>query len=245
MSDEIAKEQNYEYVRLALPLMSKHEIPITPKNYAVWYKYVSGGCDKLSKIIDKMLQRKDIFSKEKNEKLYQLFCAEKNEDTLKKFRQGLQQVLEVILREIMDLTGQTEQYESVLSRSVFRLSENLSDENITDIINEIIDETKAMGTHGRSIQQKLNETTENLKMIQKEFEEAKNAALVDFLTGAPNRKALDEKFADYVKEAIPGEKDLCLLLIDIDHFKKFNDKYGHVIGDEVLKFVTRKNKGDG
>ena len=242
MNDENLKEKNYEYVRLALPLMSKHEVPITPKNYAVWYMYVSGESRGLNAIIDKMILNRRLFDEEINEKLYHQFCSEKNENELKKFRAGLHQILEVMLKEVMDLTGQTGQYETVLSRSISRLSENVSDDNIMDVINEIIEETKTMGNHGRSIQQKLQETTENLNTIQKEFEEAKNAALLDFLTGVPNRKALNDKFAEYVSEASPVSKDLCMLLIDIDHFKKFNDKFGHVVGDEVLRFAAKKIK---
>ena len=242
MKNQNLKEKNYEYVRLALPLMSRHEVPITPRNYAVWYMYVSEENHELTVIIDRMIHNKNIFNDEINEKLYQQFCAEKNENELKKFRDGLHQILEVILKEVTGLTGQTENYETILSKSIFRLSENVSDDNIMDIINEIIAETKAMGTHGRSMQQKLKETTENLQAIRKEFEEAKSAVLLDFLTGVPNRKALDETFEEYVVETVPGEKDLCLLLIDIDHFKEFNDKYGHVVGDEVLKFVARRIK---
>ncbi|MGD9161415.1 MAG: diguanylate cyclase [Desulfobacteraceae bacterium] len=240
MSDEKYTQKIYEIVRITLPLMSKHNIPVTPRNYTVWYTHVSGECPELSENINKMIDRAEIFDEEINENLYQKFCIEKREDELRKFRQGLQKILDTILREIMELTGQTEQYNSSISQTVSKLSEGVSAENLTDIINEIIEETKAMGAHGKTMQQNLRETTENLKTIQKEFEEAKSAALIDYLTGVPNRKALDDKYIEYASEAVPGDKDLCLLLIDIDHFKKFNDKYGHLIGDDVLKFVARK-----
>jgi diguanylate cyclase len=88
----------------------------------------------------------------------------------------------------------------------------------------------------------LKETTEELETLQKEFEQAKTASLVDFLTGVANRKAFDDTLAKCASEASTDKSDLCLLLIDIDHFKKFNDDYGHIVGDEVLKFVTKKTK---
>ena len=159
MNDGKSKEKNYEYVRLALPLMSEHDIPITPRNYAVWYKYVSGSSHELSKNIDRMIKNKEDFSEEKNEKLYWKFCAEKDESELRKLREGLQQILGIILMVVKELTGQTEQYESVVSKSVSKLSEEVADENIRDIVDEIIEETKAIGNHGRTIQKKLKETT--------------------------------------------------------------------------------------
>jgi len=63
---------------------------------------------------------------------------------------------------------------------------------------------------------------------------------VDFLTGVPNRKALDDAIKESVQEAQSDTEPLSLLLIDIDHFKRFNDEYGHIVGDEVLRLVSRK-----
>jgi diguanylate cyclase len=85
-------------------------------------------------------------------------------------------------------------------------------------------------------QQRLNETTKTLQVLQQEFQQTKNELLVDFLTGVLNRKGFDESLAKFISEATDN---LCLLIIDIDHFKKFNDKYGHIVGDDVLQIVAK------
>lgn len=242
MDDKKSLEEIHNYVRLALPLMSKHNIPVTPKNYAVWYEYVSGINNELCLTIDKMLEKQEVFSDEQNEILYTRFCAEKDENELRKLKEDLQQVLVSVLSEVSDLSGQTEKYASLVSKSVDELSEEASAEKIKNVVSEIIVETKAIGSFGKSLQDKLKETTEELETLQKEFEQAKTASLVDFLTGVANRKAFDDTLAKCASEASTDKSDLCLLLIDIDHFKKFNDDYGHIVGDEVLKFVTKKTK---
>lgn len=57
------------YLRLAVPLMSKYEIPTTPRNYSTWYMYVSGGDAELTKTIDEMLRAGEKFTEKKNEEL--------------------------------------------------------------------------------------------------------------------------------------------------------------------------------
>ncbi len=81
----------------------------------------------------------------------------------------------------------------------------------------------------------MNNTTNTLEEIQKKFVKAKDELLKDFLTGVLNRKGFTEKLENLVKNTT----DLCLLMLDIDHFKSFNDKHGHIVGDEVLKFVAK------
>jgi diguanylate cyclase len=228
-------KEAHGYLRLVVPLMSEYNIPVT-------HKYVSGTDSELRKTIDSMLEKGEVFSEETNETLYWHFCAEKDENQLRDLRDDLQQILMTILREVTELTGQTQKYGSFIAGSVKTLSENPSPGEVRDIVKAIIDETKTLGSFGKTVQAKLAETTDVLEALKKDFEQVKTEALVDFLTGAPNRKAFDQALTECISEATSDKKNLALLLIDIDHFKRFNDEYGHLIGDYVLKFVVKKIK---
>ena len=67
MDDSKSIEELHSYVRLILPLMSKQYVPITPKNYTVWYEYVSGENEELRNVIDGMLEKEEKFTEEKND----------------------------------------------------------------------------------------------------------------------------------------------------------------------------------
>jgi two-component system, cell cycle response regulator len=69
------------------------------------------------------------------------------------------------------------------------------------------------------------------------FEEAQSAADVDALTGLMSRRRFDRELVDRVRELRAGES-LALLMIDLDHFKRVNDQYGHQAGDAVLRQVA-------
>lgn len=242
MGDKKLVSEAYGLVRLTLPLLSKYEIPATPKNYTAWYTYVSGSNSELTKAIDSILDKGEEFTEERNEALFRRFFGEKDENELKKIREDLQQILTTILREVTELTGQTHEYDSFISSTVSRLSQVASTVEIKAVVSEILQKTKALGGIGKTIRHKLTETTETLETLKKEFEQVKTEATIDFLTGLSNRKAFDETLTKLTGEALSEEKGLSLLLVDIDHFKRFNDEHGHLVGDEVLKFVARKIK---
>lgn len=71
------------------------------------------------------------------------------------------------------------------------------------------------------------------------LEELKRLATVDPLTGAANRRAFDASFAAHRRRAARERSPLSLLMIDIDHFKSFNDRYGHLEGDRCLARVAQ------
>jgi diguanylate cyclase len=73
---------------------------------------------------------------------------------------------------------------------------------------------------------------ENLAKVTTESER-------DFLTGTFNRKTFDKRLLEAMQEAKEKRTELVLVMLDVDHFKKFNDTFGHLIGDEVLKIVAR------
>ncbi len=238
--NKFAAEEIHRYVRIALPLMSKHGIPITPNNYSVWYKYVSKADYELTRAIDVMLDKREKFSEEINNELYAKFCGEKKDNELRKIREDLQKILVVVFKQVTELTGQADEYEEFVSESIGLLSEEAPVQEIKSVIGKILDKTKTLGKYGKNLQSQLRETTSAMEMLRKDFERVKTESLVDFLTGVPNRKAFDDKLTKYTGETVPGGNDLSLLMIDIDHFKKFNDEHGHIIGDKVLVFVAQK-----
>jgi diguanylate cyclase len=229
-------EETARYVRLVLPLMSKHGIPITPRNYTTWYYYVSGKNKELRETIDSIIKKNERCSQETNEEIYKRFFIGKEENTLNEIRDKLQQTLTVVFGELKELSGQTQEYESTTLKSVDKLTEDMSIHDIKNVLDEVIAATKKIRSSGETTHQRLEETTKSLQALKKEFEHAKSELLQDFLTGVMNRKGFDESLAKSVSNATGN---LCLLIIDIDHFKKFNDTHGHIVGDEVLKFVAK------
>ena len=83
MSSKKEIDQAYGLVRLALPLMSKHEVPVVPKNFAVWYEYVSGNKE-LCKLIDARIKNGEKFTNQFNDRLYQECSFGKDADLVKK-----------------------------------------------------------------------------------------------------------------------------------------------------------------
>ncbi len=87
----------------------------------------------------------------------------------------------------------------------------------------------------------LEQTTSRAEELERKNQELESKATTDKLTGIPNRAQFDETLERVVAARIsgPSENALGLLVVDVDHFKKFNDTHGHQTGDEVLKLVAR------
>ncbi|MCP4251909.1 MAG: GGDEF domain-containing protein [Candidatus Scalindua sp.] len=229
-------EDTAKYVRLLLPLMTKHRVPITPINYATWYYHVSGKNKELTKAIDSIIERNEPFSEEINDDIYKRYFLDSEENSLNEIRDKLQQTLHIVFGDLKELSGQTQKYESTALESVDKLTDDMSVSDIRDVLDSVIVATKEIRKSGEAVHQKLEDTTKTLQTLKKEFEHAKTELLQDFLTGVMNRKGFDESLAKCVSEVTDY---LCVLVLDIDHFKKFNDKHGHIVGDEVLKFVAK------
>jgi diguanylate cyclase len=87
--------------------------------------------------------------------------------------------------------------------------------------------------------QRLEESREEIESLKRNLQQVTNESQRDFLTGVFNRKTFERLVDDQMLHAKANRSALCLMMIDIDHFKQFNDRFGHLLGDEVLKTVAR------
>ncbi|MEO7962328.1 MAG: sensor domain-containing diguanylate cyclase, partial [Gemmatimonadaceae bacterium] len=99
-------------------------------------------------------------------------------------------------------------------------------------------------TERKDYERQLEEARRKLQMNQESLIEANTRlaalATLDGLTGLKNRRAFEERLLDELARAKRNARPVTLLLLDIDHFKDFNDSYGHPRGDEVLRMVARQ-----
>jgi diguanylate cyclase (GGDEF)-like protein len=91
-------------------------------------------------------------------------------------------------------------------------------------------------SNARELERKVAERTADLRLANDELQKL---ALLDGLTRLPNRRRFDEYLGVEWKRSCRERSPLSLLLIDVDHFKLFNDGYGHLAGDECLMAVAR------
>lgn len=88
----------------------------------------------------------------------------------------------------------------------------------------------------------LAEVSEGLSKAELDVQTARQLALLDALTGLPNRASFEQALAHELIQAKRHRRKLALLFIDIDKFKSINDSYGHSIGDQVLLMVANRSK---
>ncbi|MCC7402769.1 MAG: GGDEF domain-containing protein [Bdellovibrionales bacterium] len=82
---------------------------------------------------------------------------------------------------------------------------------------------------------RMDSLQKNLDLVKKKLVQANQNMALDHLTGAYNRRSFDEKLNEHWKLAAVSNKAVSLMVLDIDHFKKINDSFGHAIGDCVLQ----------
>ena len=88
------------------------------------------------------------------------------------------------------------------------------------------------------LEKRLSESTTEVDRLKEHLEQVRRDATTDGLTNLANRKAFDDELARACAEAKAAKTPLALALIDIDHFKGFNDTWGHQTGDQVLRYVA-------
>lgn len=238
-------EQNAAFAReiaeRAFAFMAARDIPPTPENYAIWYAYHAGSNPALSRSLNILISNKTPFTPERNAEIYEQFFDTTAHETNV---QDTSEKLETALERIQGFLGKAGKDNTSYGRRMSRLSGNLDEETqtlqqIRATVRTMLRETRAVLARNQKLEEKLRESTEEVTKLRRDLETVRRDALTDALTGAANRKQFEQRLRQASAGAMEDGTPLCLILIDIDDFKQFNDRYGHEIGDEVLKLVVR------
>jgi diguanylate cyclase len=216
--------------------MVRHNIATNPINYAIWYDYVVGNNAKLTEVVNTLISEQKPFDSNTSIDLYKKHICNASLESFEKINEQLQKVIEQAASAINDTYSKAEKTNESFQKKTVAL-ENISEvTDIKNVLKEIIQETQSLATTSQSMQVKLTEANKEMEQLRLELSHVRQVAETDGLTGLLNRRAFDQTLAEIVEQS---EHDkTCLAMLDIDHFKRVNDTYGHTVGDYVIKYVA-------
>tara|TARA_R110001592_G_scaffold324870_3_gene604667 strand:+ start:74504 stop:75553 length:1050 start_codon:yes stop_codon:yes gene_type:complete len=227
--------QAIKYLKMVLPEMAQLKIPTTPENYAVWYEYTAGKNAVLVKKIDSLKAEAREFTQSVNDNLYEIFIAKRPQLSIHQLNASVKSVIDNLLaqiqREDQGLHGYSESLEK-LTHQVTSITQ-LSD--LESLITKLVSEAHLRNKENEAFRTKIKEMSQEVEDLDKRLKRVAIDANTDALTGIYNRRAFNQKLAEALADK---KKKLSIIMIDIDHFKRLNDTYGHLTGDKVLKFVA-------
>ena len=137
--------------------------------------------------------------------------------------------------------GGVTQYQDQLSELSHRVEDRAQDSPATAEVLPLVEQIMATN---RQLQSRLDAAEKQLEDQTQRIESYLTEARTDGLTGLPNRRAFDRKLDELFAAFQRGGRTFVLAMIDIDHFKSFNDTYGHQTGDQVLRHVAQRMEQD-
>jgi diguanylate cyclase len=231
-------ERTMAFAEVALGQIKSLRQTAVPRNYEIWYVYAAGYNSPLNDIINETLARNGKLTETDLEQIYETYLSQiKTTDRIDKVGARVIGEIDDVMTLISDALGMSASYDDSLSGATQKLQVAKNREQVKAIVETLVKSTRDMRETNKALEDRLTLSKTEISNLQQSLEAIRTESLTDPLTGLGNRKYFDRSIEMAVLDAHAKGEPLSLLMFDIDHFKSFNDSYGHLTGDQVLRLV--------
>ncbi|WP_440873848.1 diguanylate cyclase [Thalassotalea sp. PLHSN55] len=217
----------------AQSFLEKRAIAPTPINFSVLYLYYSQQNSELSSALDKAIKDStqiDAFFLESLFSEYISNSSSLEKNVLAPFESTLKMTLASINTQVENEQEALFDLEKV-DKALAKMSQHKS---LHSVVNFLVKSVNDSQQQRKVLTDQLNKTSDEVNSLRNQLEQSKQEANIDTLTGLFNRRGCEQKLKELKLTDVHSS-----LIIDIDHFKKVNDNFGHFIGDKVIQHVAK------
>jgi diguanylate cyclase len=234
------KARSAELLRLTLAQMGRHEAAFNPVTFMLWYEHVAGINPKLSVALDALVAASKTIDDDAVLGLYKEHVSPPDDEAVTRIGVEMQRVMNSVAQS----ASQTGLRAGAFGAQLTGLSETLATQGaealnprLSPQLSEVLAGSAEMQTALQSLQQRVSTGQSEIERLRDDLMRARNEALLDALTGVLNRKGFDRQLAQLLAQPAANDESHCLVMLDIDHFKRVNDTHGHLAGDRVIQAV--------
>jgi diguanylate cyclase len=213
--------------------------PASPRHFEIWYAYATGYSPSFNQMINEMLARDGTLTEANIDHIYKTFISPTRfTDCIDHVGAQVRGEIEQVMAMVDAAAGSASHYTEDLANASKMLGRASDGAGIRTIVESLVHSTKKVERTNKALEARLSASKQEISELQVNLEAVRTESLTDPLTSLANRKFFDEALAKTVAEVHARHEPLSLMLTDIDHFKKYNDSYGHLTGDQVLRLVA-------
>jgi diguanylate cyclase len=236
-------ERTMAFAEIALGQIKALGLPAGPRNYEIWYAYATGYYPELNQAINDSLRRSGTLSAAELDQIHDTYLSPTRlTDRIGGIGARAVDQIDEVMAILRTTLGSAGSYHESLADATLRLGKTKDGESLRQIVESLITTAKEMENSNQTLASQLNASKQQIDQLQQTLEGWRYENLTDPLTSLASRQYFDQALQRTAAEANRTAKPLSVLKADIDHFKKFNEAFGHVTGDQVLRLVARAVK---
>jgi diguanylate cyclase len=232
-------ERTMAFAEIAFGQIRALRQPASPRHFEVWYNYATGYKPSLNQAINEILTRSGTLSEAQIDEVYETYIsAQRVADRIDSVGSQVMGEIEQVMAMIGAAAGNANTYSENLATVTQSLGAAADEPAVRAIVESLVKVTKEMERNNLALEERLSASKQEINQLQENLEVVRTESLTDPLTTLANRKYFDDALVKAIAAASAKGEPLALLMTDVDHFKRFNDTYGHLTGDHVLRLVA-------
>ena len=223
----------------ALEEAERRSIPPDPRAFEVLYRYVSEPEDAVSKLVEEVFADSDKPALSSIERIYEEHLSLGRQPVrVLRIGERLDEELTDVAELLAERVKSDGQFLGQLAQARDGMSVLTRASTVKQMLKEVIENSERYQARVNRFATELEAAHHKVEELSRELKTVRESAFLDHLTGVPNRRRLDAVLETEIAAA-PERGPMCFALGDLDYFKKLNDRFGHGVGDSVLKQFAR------
>jgi diguanylate cyclase len=215
---------SYDFAARALSEMRRCKVWPTPLNFELWIQMIAEPSGELAAEVERLIAAVHL-------------AHRMSGDNLAAASEKLAQQIDTIGKTLAQAQRDRADYGRTLA-GASAVAAEADAPVLAQMIKTLTEATRLVQTQSSALEKRLSDSIGQVQRLQQHLDIVRRDAMTDALTSLANRKAWDEGIERAVAEAARTGAPLSVAILDIDHFKKFNDTWGHQTGDQVIRYVA-------